>query len=153
MTIHPDEAARSLAEVRERQSRALAAGLIPRWYWWAIALLITLFCAGIESERPALIAATVVVFVLGVATAVFIVVTRAKAQMRHDLLGPRFAVAIAGFVLGAVAVTLGVALALQAADVGYPATLASLVNVAILVIGGPILMRKLHALAAARTLG
>ena len=153
MTIHPDEAARSLSEVRERQRSALAAGLIPTWYWWAVALLVTMFCAGIESDRPALVVAATIVFGLGIATSVFIVVTRAKAQLRNTLLGAAGTLAILGFTAATVAVTFGVSTLLEAADVPFPATLASLVNAASLIIGGPILMRKLHAMAAARTLG
>ena len=153
MAIHPDEAARSLSEVRERQRRAVAAGLVPTWFWWAIAALVTVFCAGIESQRPALIAVGATIFGLGIATSVVIVVTRGKALVRNDLLGPAGGAAIACFVIGVVAVTLGVAFTLRAAGVAYPATVTSLVNAVGLVVGGPILMRRLHAMAAARTLG
>jgi len=81
------------------------------------------------------------------------VVMRTKVQVRNDLLRASGALAIAGFVIGVVAVTLGVAFTLQAAGVAYPATWASLVNALGLGVGGPILMRKLHAMAAGRTLG
>jgi hypothetical protein len=153
MTIHPDEAARSLSEVRERQRRALAAGLIPTWFWWAIAALVTVFCAGIESKRPAYIAVAATVFGVGIAVTVVTVVTRGRAQVRNDLLGPTVGLAISGFVIGVVGVTLGVAFALQAAGVAYPATWASLVNAVGMIVGGPILMRKIHAMATTRTLG
>jgi hypothetical protein len=152
MAIHPDEAARSLAEVRERQSRALAAGLIPNWFWWAIAALVTVFCFGIESKRPAFIAIAATVFGVGIAVSVVTVVTRGPAQVRNDLLGPTAGLLITCFVLGVVGVTLGVAFTLRAAGVAYPATWASLVDAVGLIVGGPILMRKLHALAAARAL-
>jgi hypothetical protein len=151
--VTPDQAAQSLSEVRDRQRRALAAGLIPTWYWWAIALLVTMFCAGVESESPAVGVAATIVFGLGIATSVFIVATRTKAQLRNTLLGVAGTLAIAGFTLATVAVTFGVSMLLQAADVPYPATFASLVNAAALIIGGPVLMRKLHAMAVARTLG
>jgi hypothetical protein len=151
--VTPDQAAQSLSEVRDRQRRAIAAGMIPTWYWWAVGLLVTMFCAGVESDRPALVTTATVIFGLGIATSVVIVATRAKAQMRNDLLGTTGTLAIAGFTLATVAVTAGVSFALDAAGVAYPATLGSLVNAAILVIGGPILTRKLHAMAAARTIG
>jgi hypothetical protein len=153
MTIHPDEAARSLSEVRDRQRRAVAAGLVPNWFWWAIAALVTVFSAGIESKRPALIAIATTVFGIGIAASVVVVVTRGKAQVRNDLLGPAAGAAIAGFVIGVVAVTLGVAFSLRAAGVAYPATWASLVNAAGMIIGGPILMQRLHAMASRRAIG
>src|SRR5690348_9146301 len=120
MAIHPDEAARSLAEVRERQSRAVAAGLIPTWFWWAIAVLVTVFSAGIESKRPALIAVAATVFGVGIAVSVVTVVTRGRALVRNDLLGPAAGLLITVFVLGVVGATLGVAFTLQAAGVAYP---------------------------------
>jgi hypothetical protein len=86
------------------------------------------------------------VFVLGILTVTGWVVIRTlrHAHLRGDLLGPAGALAIVGFAAAVIAVTLPTAFILQATGMRYPAVLATLLGAVVMVIGGPVLMRRLR---------
>jgi hypothetical protein len=67
-----------------------------------------------------------------------------SAQPRNDLLGPGGVVAILGFVAVTVGVSLAVAFILKASGVSYAATIGVSVAAVLLVVGGPMLMRYLQ---------
>jgi hypothetical protein len=87
--LRPDEAARALTEIRQRQEQVIKLATIPAWYWWAIAGLMVGFTAAIDSHRPLAIGIGTSLFVIGVVTATVRVVIGGmrRAQPRNDLLG------------------------------------------------------------------
>jgi hypothetical protein len=143
----PSEAAEALAEIRQRHEQVLDQSLTPNWFWWAIGLLIVVFSIAVDTDNGLVIGIGTTVFVLGICTAVGVVVVRSlrHAQARSSLLGNAGALPIAVFVLGVLAVTLPVTFVLAALDTPYAATWGSLVCAILMGVGGPLLMRRLRA--------
>jgi hypothetical protein len=144
--VRPEEAARALTEIGQRQEQVIRLAVIPTWYWWAIAVLMVTFAAAVDTRRGLVVGIGTAVFVAGVLTATGWVVVRAvgRAQPRNDLLGPGGVAAILGFVAVTVGVSLAVAFILEASGVWYAATLGVSVAAVLLVVGGPLLMRHLQ---------
>jgi hypothetical protein len=121
---------------------------IPAWYWWAVAAEMVALSLVVDrvGRRPLVVAVGVLAFVLvgGVVTGRAVLGGWRRAQWRNDLLGGRGALTIVVFVDLAVGCTLGLAFALRAAGVAYPATLGSLLGGAVLVAGGPAVTRTLR---------
>ncbi len=153
--LRPDEAARALTEIRQRQEQVIKLAIIPTWYWWAIAGLMVGFSAAIDSHRRLAVGIGTSLFVIGVLTATGWVVIGGlrRAQLRNELLGPIGVLAILGFVATVLAVSLPTAFALQAAGLRYPATLGVLVGAVLMVVGGPLLMRYLRRIMLAKRAG
>lgn len=149
--LRPDEAARALAESGQRQEQVIRLAIIPRWYWWAIAVLMVAFAAAVDTRQGLVIGIGTALFVAGVLTTTGAVVFRAvrSAQPRNDLLGPGGVVAILCFVAITVGVSLVVAFTLKASGVSYAATIGVSVTAVMLVVGGPMLMRYLRGLMLA----
>jgi hypothetical protein len=146
--VRPDEAARALAEIRQRQQQVIDLAMLPAWYWWIVAALVVGLSVTVDAvrHRPGVIALAAVAFTLGIGAVTVRVVLGAwhRAQWRNQLLGSRGGLAIVGFVGLVVGTTLGIAFALEAAGVRPSATLASLVGAALMIIGGPVLTRILR---------
>jgi hypothetical protein len=153
--LRPDEAARALTEIRQRQEQVIKLAIIPAWYWWAIAALMVGFSAAIDSHQRLAIGIGTILFVIGVLTTTGRVVIGGlrRAQLRNDLLGPIGVLAILGFVATVLAVSLPTAFALQAAGVRYAATLGVLVGAVVMAVGGPLLMRFLQRTMLAKRAG
>jgi hypothetical protein len=153
--LRPEEAASALAEVGRRQEQVIDAATLPNWYWWTIGGLMVVLAAGVDAHRPWTIAVAVPVFVLGVLAATGYVTAGAvtRAQLRNGLLDGRGAVSIVVFVAVIVGVTLGIAFALRAAGVPYPATQACLVGALGMGAGGPMLMRYLRNVMLGNRIG
>ncbi len=144
---HPDEATSALAGIRQQQGRVIDAILVPAWYWWAVAAGMVAIGAAVDTRDADVLAVVIPVAVLVIAalTGGMIFGAYRHAQVRSsDLLGGRGAVAIVGFVWLVVALTLGIGFALRAAGAHLPATIATAAGGAVLVTGGPFLMRKLR---------
>ena len=144
--VRPEEAARALTEIGQRQEQVIRLAVIPNWYWWAIAVLMVAFAAAVDTGQGLIIGIGTAVFVAGVLTTTGWAVFRAvrSAQPRNDLLGPGGVVAILGFVAVTVGVSLAVAFILKASGVSYAATIGVSVTAVLLVVGGPMLMRYLQ---------
>jgi hypothetical protein len=153
--LRPDEAARALTEIRQRQEQVIKLAIIPAWYWWAIAALMVGFSAAIDSHRPLAIGIGTSLFVIGVLTTTGWVVIGGlrRAQLRNELLGATGVFAILGFVATVLAVSLPTSFAFQAAGVRYPATRGVLVGAVLMVVGGPLLMRFLQRIMLAKRAG
>jgi len=85
VTIHPEEAARALSEVDLRQQHAVDAGVVPGWFWTAIAALVVIFYAGIESRQPVIVGVASVVFALGLGVTIALTVRSVPVQLHNDL--------------------------------------------------------------------
>jgi hypothetical protein len=144
--VRPEEAARALTEIDQRQEQVIRLAVIPTWYWWAIAVLMVTLAAAVDTRQGLLVGIGTAVFVAGVLTTTGWVVFRAvgRARPRNDLLGPGDVVAILGFVAVTVAVSLAVAFLLEASGVRYAATIGVSVVAVLLGVGGPMLMRHLR---------
>ena len=149
--LGPEEAARALNEIGQRQKQVIRQAIIPTWYWWAIAVLMVAFAAAVDTRQGLIVGIGTAVFVAGVLTTTGGVVFRAvrSAQPRNDLLGPEGVVAILGFVAVTGGVSLAVAFILKAVGVSYAATIAVSVTALMLVVGGRMLMRYLLRLMLA----
>src|SRR5262245_2812723 len=120
--VRPDEAARALAQIRDRQEQVINVAVVPTWYWWVIGGLMVGFAAAVDTRRPAVVGLGVSVFVLAVLASTGWVVRRAlQVQVRGELLGARGVLLILGFVAVVVGGSLAVAFSLQAAGVPRPA--------------------------------
>jgi hypothetical protein len=144
--VRPEEAARALTEIGQRQEQVIRLAVIPNWYWWVIAVLMVAFAAAVDTRRGLVVGIGTAVFVAGVLTTTGWVVVHGlrSAQPRNDLLGPGGVVAILGFVAVTIAVSLAVAFTLEASGVSYAATIGVSVTAVMLVVGGPMLMRHLR---------
>jgi hypothetical protein len=152
--IHPDEAARALAQIRDRQEQVIDTNTIPVWYWWLLGALIVLLAAAVESQNPATIGIGVAVFVLGLLAGTGWIVRHAlRVQVRNELLGARGIALILGFVAVTVLVSLAVAWRLQVAGVSHPATWGNAAGAVLLVAGGPLLTRVLRRIMLGRRAG
>jgi hypothetical protein len=97
-----------------------------------------------DTSTPAALGGAVAVFVVGLLSATGVMVRgQLQARLRSGLLDSRGVAAILGFVAVIVGGTLGLAFALRAAHVHYPATLACLAGGIAMGLGGPVLMRSL----------
>jgi hypothetical protein len=155
MPTNPEQAADALRVVAEKQSRVIEVASVPVWYWSVVGALMVVLAAGVDSHRPATIGVTVSIFVVGLlaATARVVAGVVRTAQVRNDLLGARGVLAIIGFVAAIDIPAIAAALALRAAHVRHPATIACGVAGVALAIGGPQLMRYLRRTMLAGRVG
>lgn len=142
----PREAAEALAEIRQRQEQVIDRALTPNWFWWAIGLLVVGFSIAVDTGNGLVLGIGTAVFVLGNCAAVGVVVVRSlrHTRARGTLLGNAGALAIAGFILVVLAVSLPASFAFQALGMSYAATWGSLVCAVLMGVGGPVLMRRLR---------
>jgi len=142
----PGEAARALDEIQRRQQQVIDLATIPVWYWWAVGGLMVVLGVGVDIRTPVAIGITVPVFVVGMLAVDGWVLGRAfrRAQVHNGLLDGRGVLSILGFVAVIVGGTIGLAFALRAAGVHYPATWACLAGGLVIGLGGPVLNRRLR---------
>jgi hypothetical protein len=150
MSVPPIDAELALAEVQARRAQVIDHNLTPPWFWPSLGGLIVLFVAAVESEVPWLVAAGSVVYGVGLAVLIALVIRRVRVQVRPELLGVRGFLTIVGFAGGLVALGLGVGLTLDALDAPWPATIACVPVAAGLAVGGPRLIRHLRTVMMSR---
>ncbi len=145
--VQPDEAATALAEVQRRQQQLIDSASVPAWYWWVVAAAMVAIGAAADSKSDVVLAVVIpcAVLVLVALTGAMIFGVPGRARVRgNELLGPRGALAIVGFVWLIVAITLGVGFGLRAAGVTGPATIATAVGGVAMIASGPVLSRWLR---------
>src|SRR5262249_32755777 len=101
--LGPEEAARALNEIGQRQEQVIRLSVIPTWYWWAIAVLMVVFSVAVDTRQGIVIGIGIAVLVAGALTTTSWMVFRTvravrSAQLRNSLLGPSGVIAILGFV-------------------------------------------------------
>lgn len=144
--LETGDAARELAEIERRQTGVIDAVLVPRWYWWAVGLLLVPLgiAADLHERRVAPIVAVVVALVIAALTVWMITGAYRGARIHPATFGSRGPLYIVGFVWLVVGTTLLVAFGLQAERLPYPGTIGTVLAAAMLIVGGPILMSSLR---------
>jgi amino acid transporter len=106
----------------------------------------------VDTRTSVTIGIGVVAFVIVVlaATAAVVVPRYRRAQWHPELLGTHGPISIVAFVGVVVIGTLALAFSLQSAGVPHPATIACVFGAAAVVLGGPILMRRLRSIMLQR---
>jgi hypothetical protein len=151
--IEPAEAARALSEIGRRREQVIRRTAVPRWYWWAIAVLVIALAADADySRRGALFWAGIALFAAGILAVNGLLLSRQfrGPTLSPDLVAPgsvpRLLAASAAHSAAVTGVALGTKLSLEAAGVPYPGTIACTVGMVVLVAGGQMLMRYRMAL-------
>jgi hypothetical protein len=146
--VGPGEAAQALTEIQRRQQQVIDLAWIPSWYWWAVGGLMVVLALGVDIHTTVSIGIAVPVFVVGLLAVTGWVAGRAywHAQLRRGLIDGRAVAAILAFVAVIAGGSIGLAFALRAAGVHYPATWACLAGGLVMGLAGPGLNRMLRRL-------
>jgi hypothetical protein len=153
--IEPGDAGAALAEIRRREAQVIEAGIVPVWFWWVVAAASVALGMVVDGRNAAAIAVAAIVYAIGMAglTASVIVGGLRRVKVREAMLGPDGAGLIVAFVGIVVIGTIALAFALEAIGVAQAGTLSTLACGAALVIGGPLLMRRLRIVMLRRRAG
>jgi hypothetical protein len=144
---HPEDAARALNDIAHTQGRVIDAVLVPAWYWWIVSAAMVVIGAAADYRHPVATATAITIAAATVTALTLVMILGAYRRVRvRDavLLGDRGALAIVGLVGLIVGFTLGLGFGLRALGSPAPATIATAVGGALLVITGPALMRYLR---------
>jgi hypothetical protein len=152
MDIPPIDAELALAEVRARREQVVNTNLVPNWFWRAVAALMLVFVAAMESGVGALMAAGTLTFTLGMGAVLAALFRNSRLQVRQELLGLRGILAIVTFSVVLTVAGIGLGLTLEALSVPFPAALGILPVAAGMAFGGPLLMSYLRKLMMSRPL-
>lgn len=141
----PEQATDALGLVDRAHQRATATVGLPRWYWWAMAG--GWVALGVVAEFAPPWAAIVATITFGAAHAA--VASRlldgrrpsAHVRLARNVADRRIPLLVIGILLCAVALTVGLALALQAEGLKHPALWAGVFVAAVIGFGGPELLR------------
>jgi len=142
--INPADAGRALDQIDLRRRQIIAEIDVPRWYWWGLALgwiglgLVTL------ADIPWLTVTATVGFG-AVHSAVGGQAIDGRHRSRHlsvraDVVGRHVSALIIAFLLVLVAITIGIALVVDALGAPEPALIASVAVAVAVLVGGPRLM-------------
>lgn len=153
--LNPADAANALAEIQKRQQQVIDRAAVPAWYWWVVGVLMVVLAVGVDTRTHLAIGITVPVFVVGMLSATGAAVRSQfrDARLRDGLLDGRGVIAILGFVALIVGCTLGIAFALRAAGVSYPATIACGFGGLVMGLGGPVLNRLMRRIMLSNRAG
>lgn len=140
------DAASELAEINRRQVGVIEAVLVPGWYWWVVGLLVVPIGVVVDSHQRTATAVVAVLVALVIAGLSVWMIGGAYpgARIHPATLGAAGTRYIVRFVWLVVGVSLVVAFGLQAAGIGYPATIGTALAAVMLIAGGPILMSRLR---------
>jgi hypothetical protein len=144
-----EQAAEALAEVRGRQLAVIDAYHVPVWYFPAMAALLVGSTAAIETGAAVI---GFLAYSLGLTALVVTLHSRLRV-LPAGLIGPRTWLQIVVFLAVAIGLTLAFWYLLSSRGLPYPRTLSSLSMAFSLVIGGPLLVRRLRRDLAGRTRG
>ena len=154
--VQPDEAATALAEVRRRQQQVIDSATVPARFWWVVAAEMIAIGAEVDSRSHLAVAVIIpcAVVVLVALTGAIIFGVPGRTRVRgNELLGPRGALGIVGYVWLIVGLTLGAGFVLRAAGAPAPATIATSVGGVAMAITGPFLSRWLRRTMLANRAG
>jgi hypothetical protein len=147
------EAAAELAEIQRRHQQVIKTALVPAWYWWAYAVAIVAYGVGRDIRGSAVKATVITLAVLAMAVLTGVMIPEIRRRVRVHL-DPqpqaRLTAAVIGLIILVTLVTGFTAIALVAARVPYPVTIACAAGGAVLVIAGPLVNRYQHRLMLAQ---
>ncbi len=147
------EAAAELAEIQRRHQQVIKTALVPVWYWWAYAVAIVAYGVGRDIRGSAVKATVITLAVLAMVVLSGVMIPEVRRRVRVHL-DPqpqaRLTAAVIGLIILVTLVTVFTAIALVAARVPYPVTIACAAGGAVLVIAGPLVNRYLHKLMLAQ---
>jgi hypothetical protein len=142
--IDESEASFALASIEQRRRQVIAEINVPPWYWCALAGgWVVLGVVADYAPSWVYIVGTVL---FGAAHAIIaprvLSGRRASSRLsvRSELVGHRIPVLVIGLLVVMVALTVAIALLLHADGARHPATWASVVVAALLLVGGPALV-------------
>ena len=144
------EAAAELAEIQRRQEQVIKTALVPVWYCWAYAVAIVAYGVG-RDIRGSAVKATVITLAMVVLSGVMIPEVRRRVRVHLDPQPQaRLTAAVIALIILVTLVTVFTAIALVAARVPYPVTIACAAGGAVLVIAGPLVNRYSRRLMLAQ---
>ena len=151
----PEQARAALADVERGRQSVVSQIDVPGWYWWAVAFGWVVLGIISDLGHPwVTVAATLVFGAAHSSIAPRVVNGRHgsdQVSVRADVAGRHITRLVLGALIVLVAITVGVALAVDADGAGHPATIASVLVAAIIVLGGPLLMARIRDRAAGAT--
>ncbi|GAA2913894.1 hypothetical protein GCM10010517_80440 [Streptosporangium fragile] len=155
MNISPEDAARSLADARTTQARALRAEpSFPAWFTTGVALFATGVTFATEPGTAPAVTVTVIVALTAALVAMTLKLALGSRMRAHRSVIERGAMlGYAGWVLSSVAVAFAVAFPLAGAEVRYAGTYGCLVMTAFMAATGPLVARWISRRLAARVEG
>jgi hypothetical protein len=152
MTHDVAEARAALLDVERRQRRVIDEIDVPPWYWWLLAVgWVVLGVLGALAPAASL-AATLVFGAVHAVIAPRVLSGRHRSRrlsVRRELVDRRLPLYVFSGMIALLAVTLGVALVLDADGAGHPSIIAAAFVAVIIVIGGP----RLTAAVRRRSMG
>jgi hypothetical protein len=149
--ISHTEASLALDVVQRRQHEVLAEIDVPQWYWPALAAGWA--GLGVLADYGPGWASGVVTVLFGAAHATIgprVLSGRhgsTRVSIRHDAVSHWIPAVIIGFLVAMVALTIGIALVLNADGARHPATVAGVVVAGLVLAAGPGLMAQIRARA------
>jgi hypothetical protein len=141
MTNDVAEARAALLDVERRRRRVIDEIDVPPWYWWMLAAGWS--GLGVLGElTPAAVSATATLAFGAVHSAIAPRVLSGQHRtrqlsVRRELVDRRLPLYVFASIIALVAVTVGVALALDADGAGHPSIIAGAFVAVIIVVGGP----------------
>jgi hypothetical protein len=142
--IGESEASFALSSIEQRRRQVIAEINVPRWYWFVLAAGWIALGVIADYARPwAYIAGTVLFGAAHASVAPRVLSGRRASRelsVRSELVGRRIPILIIGLLVVMVVLTVVIALLLHADGARHPATWASIVVAALLLVGGPALM-------------
>jgi len=138
------DARSALGAIENRRLQVIEQINVPSWYWIAVAAC-WLGLGVLSDNAPSwvTIAATFAFGCVHSAIAPRVLSggeATSQLKVRSELTGRRIRITVLGFLVALVGVTIGLALVFQAVGASQPATLASAVVAALILIGGPFLV-------------
>jgi hypothetical protein len=153
----PTEAEARLALLGAEQARRRVIDQIgmPWWYWWGLAGCWVGLGVLNDLGAPAWVVAgaTVVVGAVHSTVSQRLLGGRQRTgglRVRAEVAGRRAGALVIGFLLSLVAITVAVALALDADGAGHPSVWASVYVATLILLGGPRVMERIRAEAVRR---
>ena len=146
------EAAAELAEIQQWHEQVIKTTLVPLWYWRAYAVALVAYGIGRDSGNPAVKATVITLAVLAMVVLSGVMIPEVRRVKVHLDPQPqaRLTAAVIGLIILVTLVTVFTAIALVAARVPYPVTIACAAGGAVLVIAGPLVNRYMHKLMLAQ---
>jgi hypothetical protein len=153
--VTSEEARAALETVQRGRQRVIDEIDLPWWYWWGLAVGWVALGVIADLNHPwVTIAATLIFGAAHAAVAPRVLTGRHRTtqlSVSAETAVPRTAGLVIGSLIALVAVTVAIALVVNADGAEHPATIASVFVAVLVVLGGPRLLAAVRRRAAARS--